>query len=143
LRFCAEIDLRQLGGYGVTVMPAPSDEREADRVLRLVRKAIANHETSPCFVWEDAAARTARARCFGVEPRELRRLAIKYVVQDDGLIRIKEESDEEWVGRRRFDYWCSVSFSVEDEGNVFMKIVLVNDDEDYPEARIVGAHESL
>ena len=55
---------------------------------------------------------------------------------------VRRERDEEWLGVREFDYWFSMAFFVEDVGELFVKVVLVNDDEDYPEARIVGAHES-
>jgi len=84
----------------------------------------------------------ARSRCFGIEPRELRRLAIDYVLKH-GKINVTQERDEEWIGEREFDYWCSICFHVQDEGNVFMKLALVCDDEDLPEARIIGAHESF
>ena len=118
-------------------------ESEQDRLLRLVRKAMSNYQTTPCFEWEETARQTASNRCFGIEARELKRLAVKHVLRDGGRIGIVQEKDEEWLGKRRFGYWFKVCFPVEDAGEVFMKIALVNDDEDYPEARIVGAHESL
>ena len=123
-------------------MSSRPDETEPERIQRLLRKAIQNHETSPCFIWEDRAARTARDRCFGVEPRELRALAIDHVLRRNGNVGVTRERDEEWIGVRKFDYWCSVCFLVPDAGEVFMKLALVCDDEDLPEARIVGAHAS-
>jgi len=124
-------------------MSAPSDETEQERLLRLVRKAIENHETTPCFEWEGRAARTARSRCFGIEPRELKRMAVEHVLKDGGRIKVAHERDEEWLGKRKFDHWFSVCFPVEDAGSVFMKLALNCDDEDYPEVLIIGAHESL
>lgn len=120
---------------------ADPDEPEAERLLRLVRRALALHETTPCLQWEERAMRNARSRCAGLEPREIRRLLIEHV-EDGGAVKLHQERDEEWLGRRKFDYWFSVCFPIEDIGDIFVKLVLVDDDEDLPEVRIVGAHES-
>lgn len=86
--------------------------------------------------------RTARSRWVGLEPREIKRLTAKHLLRDGGELKMHEERDEEWIGRREFDYLFSVCFEVEDIGDIFVKIALINDDEDFPEARIIGAHES-
>ena len=122
-------------------MSEEAPETEPERLLRLVRSAISHYPTTPCFEWEERAMRTARSRCRGLEPREVRRLAIQHILLG-GALSVRKERDEEWVGAREFDYWFSMCFFVEDVGELFVKVVLVNDDEDYPEARIVGAHES-
>ena len=122
-------------------MSEVAPETEPERLLRLVRSAISNYRTTPCFEWEERAMRTARSRCCGLESREVRRLAIQHILHG-GALSVRRERDEEWLGVREFDYWFSMAFFVEDVGELFVKVVLVNDDEDYPEARIVGAHES-
>jgi len=123
-------------------MPSPPEESDAARQLRLVRKAVLLADTTPCFVWEESATRTVRSRCDGLQPSEVRKLAFEHV-RCGGVIRQRREADEEWFGQRRFDHWYSVCFDVDGiDEPIFVKIVLHSDDEDYPEARIVGAHKS-
>jgi hypothetical protein len=124
-------------------MDNKDQENDPERLLRLVRKAIALYQTTPCFEWEERVMRMARGRCAGLEPREIRRLAAKHILRDGGELTVRKEQDEEWIGRRQFDYWFSICFEVEDVGKIYLKIALVCDDEDYPEARIIGAHESI
>jgi hypothetical protein len=124
-------------------MPPPADETDAQRQYRLVRKAILLFETNPCFEYEDGVANRVRSRCAGLEPSAVRRMAAEFV-RGGGQLRQRRETDEEWLGRRNFDYWYSVCFEVPDiDEPVFVKIVLLSDDEDFPEARIVGAHLSV
>jgi hypothetical protein len=111
-------------------MEAKDQENEPDRLLRLVRKAISLYQTTPCFEWEERAMRTARARCAGLEPREIRRLAAKHILGDGGELKFRNEQDEEWIDRRQFDYWFSMCFEVGDVGMIYLKIALVCDDED-------------
>ena len=121
-------------------MPA-TDEDDASRQLRLVRQAILS-ETSPCFEWDARAASNARDRCCGLQPFEIKRLVFEHV-NDGGRLRQREESDEEWRNRRKFDFWYSVCFEVDGlDDPIFVKIALLCDDEEFPEARIVGAHMS-
>lgn len=119
-------------------------EDDATRQRRLVCKAIASGVTG-CFEWEsDVLQNRVRAEpeFDGLQPHELKRFAVEYV-RSGGLITQRKEADEEWLNQREFDYWYSLCFEVDGLAYpVFMKIVLVDDEEEYPEARIVGIHPS-
>ena len=122
------------------------EETDADRQLRLVRKAIFC-DTSGCFEFDDRTLARVRDDPFfdGIEPHQLKK-EIADFVRAGGRIVQRQERDEEWRCRRRFDFWYSVCFRIDGlAADSFFKIVLVDLDdpsEALPEAQIVGAHES-
>jgi hypothetical protein len=120
------------------------EEDDATRQHRLVRKAIQSGMTG-CFEWDNDKLQNrvrAEPEFDGLQPHELKRLAIEHV-RSGGLITQRKEADEEWLNQREFDFWYSICFEVAGLANpVFMKIVLLNDEEEYPESRIVGVHPS-
>ncbi len=119
-------------------------ESEAERQLRLVKKAISiAQKTGGYFEFDEPTTKKIRNDAFfeGLEPTELKHLTIDFVCRT-GQIYQRDETDEEWRCRRRFDYYYTVCFDVPGLGRVFVKIVLTGDDEDDPTAMGVGAHES-
>jgi hypothetical protein len=120
-------------------------ESEPDRQLRLVKKAILLGVTG-CFEWEERAQKKVRNDPVlkGVLPSEVKRCIVEHV-RNGGKVVQKLDSDEEWSGKRNFDHYYSVAFIVPVPGlsvKYYVKIVLQDDEEELPEALIVGGHES-
>jgi hypothetical protein len=122
-------------------MSSKPAETDAERQLRLVRQSILSGVTG-CFEWQDAIMRRARENpdFNGIEPHEIKKAAIEYV-RNGGRISQRRETDEAWIARRKFDFWYGLSFDIAGLNEpVFLKIVLLNEDDELPESLIVGAH---
>ena len=120
---------------------AKAEEEEGARLLRLLRKAA----TDGFIEWEsDRVSAKVRddARFQGMQPPSIKELAVTYI-KAGGRITVRAETDEVWVGKRKFDYYFQISFPVVGLFvSVFMKLVIEDDDPDCPEAHIVGVHPS-
>lgn len=113
-------------------------QNESNRQHQLVRKAILDGQLH----WEcDAVARLAQSRCDGLEPREIKRSVIEYI-KNGGIIKPQLQHPEDRDAKEReFDWYYSISFDVPEIGSIYVKAILVDDDNDAPEARLVDGHK--
>ena len=115
-----------------------SDERD----LELVKKAIAlGQSTRGCCEWEDRASRRIRRSppLEGFTPEGIRELLINHLQNHpDQVIQVREKRAE--YPDRLFYY--KVIFPVSEfVRGLFVELILVDQDPDYPSVLIVNAHE--
>ncbi|HEV7222838.1 MAG TPA: hypothetical protein VGN42_09060, partial [Pirellulales bacterium] len=86
-------------------------------------------------------ARRVRAKppCEGLTPEGIKRLLCEFVAVQAGEVRQVAENRSEY-GDRRFYYKVVVPVKEFSRG-LFIELVLVDDDADYPVVAIVNAHE--
>ena len=107
--------------------------------LKLVRRAI-SLDVGGCCEWDDAAARRLESHPprAGLTPEGIKRLLHEYVVQGGELVQIEEKRPE--YQDRPFYYKAIVPVSGLRQG-LFVEVVLIDEDLDYPVVHIVNAHE--
>jgi len=119
-------------------MIVPSDQQELD----LVRQAIILGETTRgCCEWEDRAARRIRLNPphEGMTPEGIRDLLIEFVENNPKMLTQVPERREEYPDRS-FYYKVIIPLSEFVRG-LFVELILIDRDPDYPSVLIVNAHE--
>jgi len=79
---------------------------------------------------------------YGLDPEMVKRLMIEYVFNgNEDQVRQRREEREPWRNERDY-YYCVVIPGVEGmPRGLFVEMILVDEDEDLPEVRLVNAHK--
>ena len=110
--------------------------------LQLVELAIAlGRTTGGCCEWQDRAVRRIRAQppLRGFTPEGIKQLLCEFVARQQGAVEQVVENRDEYRDRR-FYYKVVVPIPEFVRG-LFIELVLIDDDPEYPVVSIVNAHE--
>jgi hypothetical protein len=114
---------------------------DAGAQLALVRKAICSG-LSNCVEWLDdkLQLRVRNDACLqGLVPKEIKRLLIEWVSCEGGHVFQNRETRPNWSGCQ--DYWYHVLIPVDGlPRDLFVEMVLSDDDGECPVVTIVNAH---
>jgi hypothetical protein len=115
-------------------MGEPKDPEE----LKLVRLAI-SLDVRGCCEWDEQEARRIDAQppLPGLTPEGLRELLQEFVRKEGEIVQVEEKRQER---DRPFYYKAIIPVSGLRHG-LFVEVVLVDDDAEYPAVHIVNAHE--
>lgn len=119
-------------------MAEPAD---ADELALVVRAITLGLTTGGCCEWQDRAARRLRAHppLEGLTPEGIKQLPCGFVAaQPTSVTQVREMRKE--YGDHRFYYKIVVPVAGIRQG-LFVELVLIDDDEEYPVVSIVNAHE--
>jgi hypothetical protein len=108
----------------------------------LVKKALCS-TLSNCCEWESVKVQRLvinNPGNRGLQLPEIKKLAQGWA-RNDGKINCTKETDKDWIEKTDFYYWIRVP--VDDIPNgLFIKMLLINEDLEYPVVALVGAHPS-
>lgn len=119
-------------------MAESGDAHELGLVVRAITLGL---EIGGCCEWQDKAARRVRAKPpnQGLTPEGIKRLLCEFVAGQSGEVQQVAEKRREYLDRR-FYYKTIVPVEGFVRG-LFIEVVLVDDDPEYPVVAIVNAHE--
>ena len=116
-------------------MRKPKDPAE----LKLVRRAI-SLDVRGCCEWDEAAARRLESHppLAGLTPEGIKTLLHEFVVKGGELVQVEEKRPE--YQDRPFYYKAIIPITGFRHG-LFVEVVLIDEDSEYPVVHIVNAHE--
>jgi hypothetical protein len=95
-----------------------------------------------CVEWDDAVIDRIRREMLPLElsPEIIKVAAIEFA-QGGGAIRQVAEQRHRWKDRRDYYYKITIPMPKLFRKGLFVEMELANSDDDYPEIRLVNAHE--
>ncbi len=119
-------------------MAEPADADELALVVRAIKLGLT---TGGCCEWQDRAARRLRASppLEGLTPEGIKQLLCELVAAQPTVVTQVLEKREEYQDRR---YYYKVVIPVTGiRRGLFVELVLIDEDAEYPVVSIVNAHE--
>lgn len=119
-------------------MPEPVDHHELGLVVRAIQLGLT---IGGCCEWQERAARRIRASppLQGLTPEGIKRLLCEFVATHPEEVHQVIEKRSEY-SEHRFYYKTIIPVDGLRRG-LFVEVVLIDDDSDYPVVSIVNAHE--
>lgn len=113
-----------------------SDPDELALVVKAIKSGLGG-----CVEWNpDVVDRVRRELApVGLNPESIKEDLINFV-QGGGIVRQVKEQRQQWKRERDF-YYKVILPTPKLKNGLFVEIVLQNSDADYPEVRLVNAHE--
>jgi hypothetical protein len=114
---------------------------EAPDELALVVKALTTG-LDGCVEWDDAVIDRIRHEMLPLEltPEIIKAAAIEFA-QGGGAIRQVREQRPQWKNRRDYYYKIIIPMLKLFKKGLFVEMEIANSDNEYPEIRLVNAHE--